>query len=80
MTKKKNLPYKVGDNCYFMSKYMTKPKLGVIKQVIESEEGLIYQIIDIVDQRFNIVDHNDCGDDAKILKLAKKKIKTKVKK
>ena len=77
MTKKINPPYKVGDNCYFMSKYMTKPKLGVVKQVIESGEGIVYQIVDVVDQRFNIVAHADCGDDAKLLKLTKKKLKAK---
>ncbi len=77
MPRKKNPPYKVGDNCYFMNKFMTKPKLGEVKQVIETKEGLLYQIVDVVDQRFNVVLHTDCSDDPKALKADKKKGKGK---
>ena len=72
MTKKINPPYKVGDNCYFISKYNKKPKLGEVKRVIATKEGLLYEIVDAIDQRFNIVEHINCADDAKTLKLLRK--------
>ena len=73
--RKKNPPYKKGDNCFFVNG-RNKIRFGEIKAVHENESGdLHYQIVDTIDYRFNVVEHKYCADSDKLLKGVKREVK-----
>jgi len=76
MTKrKKNPPYKVGDNCFFINA-RNKIRYGEVKSIHETEaSGVHYQIVDTLDYRFNTVEHKYCADSDKLLKGVKRSVK-----
>ena len=80
MRKKKNPPYKVGDDCYFVN-CNNKIRFGSVKDVYEKDgEIYAYCIVDTTDYRFNTIQHEYCADAEKQLKGIKRKISKGAKK